>query len=328
MTKRIGILGPGSIACKMATTINMMAERGDDVSLYAVASRDEQKATEFARRFQVEKAYFGYEQMLRDPNIDLVYVSTPHALHAGQMLECIRSGKPVLCEKSFTGNARQAEEVLELSEKLGVLTAEAIWTRYMPSRRLIDEVIASGELGQIQTVTANLGYDIDQVPRIRLPELAGGALLDLGVYTLNFAAMVLGKDVVKTQSIATMFDTGVDQEEIVVQHYANGATAYLTNTAAARTDRRGIVYGDKARLECDNVNNPLHFAIYDTEDRLVRAFDAPAQLTGFEDQVNACLRALDAKQIECPEMPHAEILRIMRQMDELRTQWGMRYPFD
>lgn len=326
--KRIAILGAGNIARKMAQTINMMTARGDAVQLYAVASRDQQKSDAFAAEFHAAKAYGDYEAMLSDPQVDLVYVATPHALHADQVKACLRHGKPVLCEKAFTGNARQAQEVLAMSEELGILVAEAIWPRYMPSRKMIDDVIASGRIGEVKLLTANLGYDIDEVPRIRLPELAGGALLDLGVYTLNFAAMVLGTAVTGMKSTVTMLPTGCDLEEDVVLTYANGVTAHLMNTAVCSTDRHGVIYGTKGYLVADNVNSPMRLEIYNLNHELVETLHAPQWLTGFEYQVEACLRALDNGWYECPEMPHAEILRVMQQMDELRAQWGMVYPFD
>lgn len=327
-TTQIAILGAGNIARKMAQTIQMMKRRGDPVALRAVASRSGEKAQAFAAQWGVERAYGSYDAMLADDAVDLVYVATPHAMHGEQMLQCIQSGKAVLCEKAFTGNARQAEEVLALSREKHVLVAEAIWTRYLPWRGMVRSVIDSGEIGDALLADANLGYAIRQVERILRPELAGGALLDLGVYTLNFAAMTMGTDVVSTQSTVTMLDTGADLEEEITLRYRNGASAHLLSTAACRTNRRGIVYGTRGYLEVDNVNNPLTISVFDKDGRLTRMLYAPEQLTGFENEVEACLRALEAGAIECPEMPHEEILRIMRQMDGLRAQWGMVYPFD
>lgn len=324
----LAILGAGSIARQMAATVRKMNERGDGVALYAVASRSEEKARAFAEAEGAAMAFGSYEAMLRDDQVDLVYIATPHALHAEQMLLCLQYGKPVLCEKAFTGNARQAERVLNAFEQKGVLATEAIWTRYMPSRQMVNEIIASGEIGEVRVLTANLGYAVQHKERIVRPELAGGALLDLGVYTLNFASMVLGDDVERMDSLVTMLPSGVDGEEDIVLHYRNGVSAHLLSTAACRTNRHGMVYGTKGYLQVDNINNPQRLDVFDTNDRLLRTLHVPAQLTGYEYEVLACMDALQNGQTECPQMPHAQTLRMMRQMDALREKWGMRYPFD
>lgn len=326
----IAILGAGKIARSMTRTLRGMKANGRPVELYAVASRSLKKAQAFAEEEGVLHAYGSYEDMLRDENVDLVYVATPHSHHAEHMKLCIAHRKPILCEKSFTGNARQAKEVLDLAKEAGVLVAEAIWTRYMPSRQMIDDLIAGGAIGQPRVLTANLGYALAHVERILRPELAGGALLDLGVYTLNFASMVFGDDVVRMESSVGMFDTGTDHTESITLYYRDGRVAQLLSTALASTDRRGIVYGDKGRLVVDNINNPHRIDIYDggNSDEPVRTLHVPQQVTGYEYQVEACMRALEAGLLECPEMPHAETLHIMEVMDALRAQWNMVYPFD
>ena len=325
---RIGILGAGVIARAMSATVRGMKERGDAVELYAVASRSQEKADAFAKEQGVTKAYGSYEAMLRDPEVDLVYIATPHAFHGEQIIDCVRHGKAVLCEKAFTGNARQAEEALTLAEKEGVPVTEAIWTRYMPSRQMLLDLIDQGTIGEVRTVTANLGYAMTQKERILRPELAGGALLDLGVYTINFASMILGGDVTDVQSTVRLFDTGCDLEESIQLTYANGTSAQLYSTAGCRTDRHGNIYGTEGRLQVDNINNPHLISVYNTKDQLLRTLPVPEQITGYEYQVTSCMKALATGALECPEMPHAETLRVMRLMDTLRKQWGMVYPFD
>lgn len=326
----IAILGAGKIARSMTKTLRGMKAQGRPVELYAVASRSLEKAQAFAAEEGVLHAYGSYEAMLQDEKVDLVYVATPHSHHAEHMKLCIAHRKAILCEKAFTGNARQAKEVLDMAKAAGVLVAEAIWTRYMPSRQIICDLIAEGAIGEPKVLTANLGYALAHVERILRPELAGGALLDLGVYTLNFASMVFGDDVVRMESSVGMFDTGVDYAESVTLYYRDGRMAQLLSTAMASTDRRGIVYGTKGRLVTDNVNNPHWIEVYDGGncDTPVRTIHVPEQITGYEYQVEACMRALETGALECPEMPHAEILHIMQTMDELRAQWGMVYPFD
>lgn len=326
----IAILGAGVIARSMAKTVRGMKQRGQDVELYAVASRDLAKAQAFAEAEGVLHAYGSYEEMLQDDSVELVYVATPHSHHAEHMKLCLEHGRAVLCEKAFTGNARQAEEVLALAEEKGMFLTEAIWTRYMPSREIVSGLIAEGVIGTPKLLTANLGYNIPHVERMVKPALAGGALLDLGVYVLNFASMVFGNEVVRMESSAAMLPSGVDHTESITLHYADGRTAHLLATMLASTDRHCAVYGDKGYLTVDNVNNPGLIEVYDNSYSgvPVQSIPVPEQITGYEYQVEACMRAMAAGEKECPEMPHSETLHIMRQMDELRRQWNMVYPFD
>lgn len=327
---KVAILGAGGIARTMARTLRGMKQQGRPVELYAVAARDEARAKAFAEEEGFLRAYGSYEAMLRDDQVDLVYVATPHSHHFEHVNLCIDHHRAVLCEKAFTGNARQAEAVLERAKAEGVLVTEAIWTRYMPSRQIINELIASGAIGQPKLLTANLGYAIAGNERIRLPELAGGALLDLGVYVLNFASMVFGDDVARMESSAGMLPTGVDHTENISLYYRDGRVAHLMATVLCSTDRHCVVYGDKGWLKVNNVNNPTVIELYDNSqtDRVIRRIDVPQQITGYEYEVEACIRALESGALECPEMPHAQTLLIMRVMDELRAQWGMVYPFD
>ena len=223
---RVGILGAGGIAGVMADTIRGL----EGVENYAIASRDLAKARAFARKWGFQKAYGSYEEMLKDDGVDLVYIALPHSLHYAWTLAALNAGRHVLCEKAFAVNARQAEEMTALSESRGLLLAEAIWTRYMPSRKILSDLISSDEIGEIMTVSSNLGYAIDMNERMVSPALAGGCLLDLTVYTLNFSSMVLG-DAIKTISASMVATpTGVDGQNTVMLEYANGKMASMFTT--------------------------------------------------------------------------------------------------
>ncbi len=327
----VAILGAGNIARQMAKTLRLMKARGDKVELYAVGSRDKARAEAFAQAEGFAKTYGSYGELLRDDGVDLVYIATPHSHHGEQIEQCVTHGKAVLCEKAFTATAAQAERALALAKEKGVLVTEAIWTRYVPMRRMLDELLASGAIGTPRVLTANLGYTIYDKERIRRPELAGGALLDVGVYVLNFAAMVFGTQVERMESSVRLMDTGVDMQESITLHYPDGRMAELMATAACNTSRRCWIYGDQGCAEVDNVNNPRRITLYANANdpaSVTRVIDAPPQLTGYEYEVLACLRALETGALECPEMPHVETLRIMRWMDTLRHSWDMRYPFE
>ena len=313
----IGILGAGRIAITMADTVNGM----DNINLYAVASRDLERAEAFAKEYGVEKAYGSYEEMVKDENVDLVYVATPHSHHLEHMKLAADYGKAILCEKAFTIDAAEAEEAYAYAKEKNVLLAEAMWVRYMPMTKTLQELIRAKRIGDVVGLTANLGYAIMGKERILKPELGGGALLDLGVYTLNFATTVLGDDVKIVDSSVVMHETGVDRQEFVNLTYENGAMASLYNTAQTITDRRGTIYGTKGYIVVDNINNYEAFHIYNQKHELEETIKRPEQITGFEYQVDACRRALSEGKIECEEMPHAHSIKIMELIDVIRSKW-------
>lgn len=319
---KVGILGAGGIASVMADTIGRMSTACN----YAVASRDLKKSRDFADKWGVTKAYGSYEEMLNDPGVELVYIATPHSHHYPHAKMCLEHGKHVLCEKAFTVNAQQAEELFRISREKHLLITEAIWTRYLPMRGTINEVLRSGIVGRPWLLTANLGYMISQVPRLKEPELAGGALLDVGVYPLNFAAMVFGNDPVSITGTTILSEKGVDTQDSITLKYADGRMAVLNATMMGMSDRRGIIDCDNGMLEIINVNNPEELRVYNKDRVLIAAYKAPKKITGYEYEVEACIRALDAGGIECPMMPHAETVRMMQWMDDLRRQFGVRYP--
>lgn len=321
---KVGLLGAGSIAGVMAETLNRM----DTATCYAVASRTLAKAQTFAQEFGCEKAYGSYEELVNDPNVHLVYIATPHSEHMAHARLCIEHGKPVLCEKAFTANTKQAQEVLTLAKEKGVFITEAIWTRYMPFLQTIREVLASGVIGRPVLLTANLGYAISDVPRLQDPNLAGGALLDVGVYTLHFAFMLFGNAVEDISSYCTYTATGVDEQNSITLKFKNGALAVLNSSMLSVSDRKGIVQGTKGFLCVENINNFESLAVYDEESRKIAEYQRPKQISGYEYEVEACRKALENGALECAEIPHEDTLFVMQIMDKLRAQWGIRYPFE
>lgn len=321
---KIGILGAGGIARVMAETVNGMEEE----QCYAIAARDLGRAQKFAEEFGVEKAYGSYEEMLQDPQVELVYIATPHSHHYEHVKLCLEHGKHVLCEKAFTANAAQAEEILKMAEEKGLLLTEAIWTRYMPMRKTIDEVVASGIIGKVTSLSANLGYVIEQNERIHAPELAGGALLDLTVYPLNFASMVFGDDIVKVDASCVKIDTGVDGQDNVMLTYRDGKMATLYTTIHAQTDRRGMINGSLGYIEIENINNYESMKVYDLDRKVIASYEAPKQITGYEYEVRAAIRAIREGKTECEEMPHAETIKMMKLMDRIRGDFGIVFPFE
>ncbi|NMM97355.1 Gfo/Idh/MocA family protein [Bifidobacterium olomucense] len=332
----VAILGAGRIAHTMADTLGRMASDPRYASWihpYAVAARDSDRAQAFADQWHLDKAYGSYEELAADPDVDLVYIATPHSLHAKQAELCMRAGKNVLVEKSFTANAEQARAMLAVAEETGMLCTEAIWTRYMPSRTLINDVIASGEIGAAKAASANLCYPVSDKARMTDPECAGGALLDVGVYPLNFLDMAIGADHGRTidhfeTSMSPWPQTGVDAHNSTTLYYDDGTMAVSVSSMLVTSDRGGYVWGTEGYLVVTNINNPQAIDVYDNDHKLVRRIEAPAQLTGYEYEVADAASALLDGSIECTAMPHADTLRIMELMDAIRDRWDLKFPFE
>lgn len=320
----IGILGSGWVAEKMAITLAGMK----GYECLAIASRTQAHADDFATKHGIARSYGSYEELVKDDDVELVYIATPHALHYEHAHLCIEHNKPILCEKAFTANAYEAEVLLNLAENRKVFITEAIWTRYMPLSLKIIELVRQGVIGHPYILTANLCYPVSEKERMQRPELAGGTLLDLGVYALNFAAMIYGDEIERIVSACTKTDTGMDDQESITQFFSNRRMAVLNSSMYPRSDRKGIISGDKGYIIVENINNPEVARVYDLDYRLTAEYPAPPQITGYEYQVIACFEAMKQGLLESPYMPHRETLRIMRIMDELRREWGVTFPND
>ncbi len=321
---KLALLGPGRIAATVAPALVKLPE----IECYAVASRDPDRARAFAETFGFQKAYGSYEEMLRDPQVELVYITTPHSHHYEQMLLCLEHGKHVICEKAFTVNASQAKKVFALAREKGLYAAEAIWTRYMPSRKIIQDVLDSGIIGTPQVVTGNLSYNVAFKPRLVDPNLAGGALLDVGIYGLNFALMHFGNDVQRVESSVQLTPAGVDGSESITLTFRDGRMAVLNHSMFVRSDRKGIFHGDKGYIVVENINNPQSVSVYDAADHLLAHYDVPEQINGYEYEFQEAVRCIQAGKLESSSMPWAETVRVLELMDALRAQWGLVYPME
>lgn len=321
---RIGIIGAGWIAHKMSLGIAPLK----DIEIYAIASRSIEKAKEFATEHNIPAAYGSYEDMLDDPEVDLIYIATPHSHHFAHAMLALEHGKPVLVEKAFTANAKQAEILIETARSKGLFITEAIWTRYMPLSHKIRDIMESGIIGDPRIITATLCYMMEHKERIVRPDLCGGALLDLGVYALNFARMYFGTDIVKTVSNCHLGPTGMDMHESISLSYADGRMANLQSGALCLNDRQGIISGTEGYIRVDNINCPEVVEVYRNYELVARFTRPEDMINGYEYQVIEAKRCIESGLTGSPMMPHEETISIMKQMDALRKEWGVLYPYD
>jgi len=321
---RVGIIGTGWIAEKAAITLNGLTE----CEAYAVGSRKKETAEAFAAKWNIQKAYGSYADLIADPNVDLVYIGTPHSHHFDVTKEALLAGKPCLVEKAFMANYRQAKEIIDLAHEKKVFLAEAIWTRYQPVVKMMRDLISSGRIGEPRLLTATLGYSMGDKPRIMRPDLCGGALLDLGVYALNFARMFFPADIVSMESQCVKSKTGMDLTNAISLVLSDGMLCNLQSSAQCVGDNIGVIAGTEGNLIIDNINNPQKITVNGPDRTYIETIHVPQQITGYEYQFLACRQALIDGLLEPREMPHEETLYIMQLMDSLREKWDVRYPMD
>ena len=320
---RVGIIGAGWIAEKAAITLNGLT----DCEAYAIASRSKEKADAFAEKWKMRKAYGSYSELIADPSVDLVYVATPHSHHYDVTREALMAGKPCLVEKAFMANYRQAKEIVTLARERKVFLAEAIWTRYQPVVAMMRELIGS-RIGTPKLLTATLGYSMGDKPRIMRADLCGGALLDLGVYALNFVRMFFDADILRITSQCVKSQTGMDLTNAMTLTLSNGVLCNLQSSAACVGDNIGVIAGTDGNLIIDNINNPQKITVNGPDRTYIETIPVPQQITGYEYQFVACRQALIDGLLEPKEMPLEETLYIMQLMDSLRKDWDVRYPMD
>lgn len=311
---RWGIISTGGIA---RTFVDDLQYTDGDIAV-AVGSRSIESADSFADDFNIARRYASYEELVKDPDVDVVYIGTPHPMHFENTKLALENGKPVLVEKAFTMTERQATELVELAAARNLFLMEAMWTRCLPHIAVVKELIADGEIGDIVAIEADHGQRFDYDPSSRWfnPELGGGALLDLGVYPVSFASMLLGEPATMLRLIDFAL-TGVDQQMSIIFGYAGGAQAYLNTTTLSKTPTTATISGTKARIEIDgDFYAPSAFSLK-TRDGSVRRFEFPTQGRGLHYEATEVARCLRDGLKESPLMPLAESVSIMRTMEKL-----------
>lgn len=330
-TLRWGVVATGGIAERVTEDI----ARLEDAVLQAVSSRRQASAEDFAARFGFASSYWdeggasGYARMFEDPQVDVVYVATPHGQHYEVTRAALLAGKHVLCEKSLTINAREAEDLIDLARERNLFLMEAVWTRFLPSINRIWEIIASGQLGTIQWVQADLGFVAPYNPEARIwaPEAGGGALLDLAVYPLTLAVGALGFPET-VHAIGTLNGDGVDTQNALTLGYASGATAQLSTSLLVSPPRVATIAGSGGWLRTGTpLHNPVQLFIHSDQDGS-RTEDFPQVGNGYTYELREVTRCIQEGLLESPTMPLADSLRTMRLFDTVRAQLGVFYPND
>jgi predicted dehydrogenase len=323
-TFKWGILGPGGIARAFAKDLQLLEAH----EVAAVGSRTLSNAQEFAKTFG-GTAYGSYEELVADPTVDAIYVATPHPSHKENVITALNAGKPVLCEKPFAVNAHEAREMVAAAEKNGVALMEAMWARFLPHYADVREIIASGVLGQILTVQADHGQRLADrnIPRLVEPSLAGGALLDLGIYPVSFAHMILGNPEKITAS-AVLTDKGVDAQTSMIFDYADGAQAILTTTMIEQTPCRAVVAGVNGWLEIDRTfYNPTSMRVV-LFDGSVTQYPHTYTGHGLREQAEAFKKLVQSGKTQSEILTWKDTVDIMGTLDAVRSQIGLRYPFE
>jgi predicted dehydrogenase len=311
---RWGIIGTGGIARTFANDLQYSTEG----VVAAVGSRTREAADRFADEFAIKNRHDSYEALVADPDVDVVYVGTPHPMHHANATLALENGKPVLVEKAFTMNATEARDLVRVSRELGLFMMEAMWTRFLPHVVAIRDLIARGELGAIVSVEADHGKWFEPDPNFRLfaPELGGSALLDLGVYPVSFASMLLGAPDRITALVDPSF-TGVDGQASMLFGYASGVQAILSCTSGARTATRACISGTDARIEIDaEFYAPTAFTLVQRSGE-ERRYEFLSEGRGLFHQAEEVARCIRAGLTESPVMPLDETVSIMETMDRV-----------
>ena len=319
-----GILGPGGIAKAFAEDL----KRLDGHSIAAVGSRTLSNAQSFANTFG-GTAYGSYEELVADPQVDAIYVATPHPAHKENVILALNAGKPVLCEKPFAVNAAEAQQMVDAAHKNGVALMEAMWARFLPHYAQVREIIQSGVLGKIHTIHADHGQRLaDQnIPRLVEPSLAGGALLDLGIYPVSFAHMILGNPS-KITSSAVLTDKGVDAQTSMIFDYASGAQAVLNTTMIEQTPCRAVVAGLHGWLEIDRTfYNPASMRVV-LNDGATTEYPSSYIGHGLREQAEVFKQLVKSGQQQSQILNWQDTVDIMKTLDQVRSQIGLKYPFE
>jgi len=322
---RWGIIGTGSICTSFAEALAMVPE----AKLMAVGSRSKEKSKEFGEKFNIPHRHGTYEALVSDPEVDAVYVGTPHTFHMENTILALKAGKHVLCEKPFCINATQAAKMIKLARDKKLFLMEAMWTRFFPVMSKVREWLRAGHIGEPRLVAADFGFRAGFDPKTRIfdPALGGGALLDVGVYAISFASMALGGAVGRIASMANLGKSGVDEESAFILGFPGGKLAVLYSAVRLTTPWNGLILGTEGKIEIESPFWCPKVAKLEAGQTKIK-FENDYQGRGDQFMAAEVTRCLRDGKLESDIMPLDESLAIMKTMDKIREQWKLKYPME
>ncbi|WP_117148979.1 Gfo/Idh/MocA family protein [Paraliobacillus zengyii] len=327
MTNKLkwGILATGGIAATFAKDLAYV----DNGECYAVGSRNLEHAKKFADEHGASIAYESYQELAEDPDVDVIYVATPHPYHKENVLTCLRAGKAVLCEKPFTVNTAELEELIIFAREKQLFLMEAMWTRFLPAIQKVREWLDDDKIGEVQLVKADFGFRAPWDPEWRLlnPKLGGGALLDAGIYPVSFASMVFGANPEKIMSTVEIGETGVDERFSMLLKYQNGKTASLNGAIRLSLTNEATIHGTKGYIRIPSFLN-AHEAHLHVDKEEVESFVDDRTSSGYKFEAEEVGRLLENGRLESDVISLDQSHEIMKLMDRIRDQWELRYPFE
>ncbi|MEE4195767.1 MAG: Gfo/Idh/MocA family oxidoreductase [Anaerolineae bacterium] len=317
-----GIIGTGAITNKFTADLANLP----DAVPYAVGSRSQASADTFAEKFSMPKAYKGYEAVMADPDVDAIYIGTPHPFHKENTIACLEAGKPVLCEKPFAINSADAIEMVNKAREKGVFLMEAMWTRFLPVQLKVQEWLKKGEIGDVLSLTCDFGFRTDFNPEGRLfnPELGGGALLDVGIYTISYASMVFGQQPEKIHADAFLGKSGVDEQNAQIFTYADGQQAILSSAIRIATEHRARISGTQGSIVTPNFWHATEATITNTKGKSKTVTGE----YGYQFEAAEVANCVKSGKLESDRMPLDETIAIMQTLDSIRAQIGLSYPME
>lgn len=322
---RFGIIGAGRIAQKFAKGISFV----EDANLVAIASRNIDSANTFGDMFGIEKRYGSYKELVQDKDIDVVYISTPNSFHKEHTILCLENKKAVICEKPFGSNQGEVEEMIKVAKENKVFLMEAMWTRYFPVVRKVKKWVEEGRIGKVKMLKGDFGFkSTTGYEDIRFNKaLAGGSLMDVGIYPISFASMIYKQQPQDIKSMAHIGKTGVDEQASMIFGYDEGQMALLSCAITTETPRNMYIIGDKGFIHIPNVwyAQTATLKIDGQEDLVI---DMPMEGNGYNYEVEEVVRCLKEGKLESEIMPLSESLKILGTLDSIRKQWNLIYPFE
>ena len=319
-----GIIAPGGIANAFAKEVI----NTKDGILTAVYGRNEERTKEFAKNYNIENYYTNIDKFLNDSNIEAVYIATPHSHHMDFAKKCVLAKKHVLCEKAFSYNHETGKEVIELAKENNVFIMEALWTLFLPAVNKAKEWIEEGKIGKVKLITINFGFksEYDLNSRLYNPELAGGALLDVGIYPILFSNYIVNNYPKEIKGSAEFTKSNVDESDIINFKYEDGALASLTCSIAIDTDNTAIVYGEKGKIEIPKFWMAKEAYLYTEEntDKFIDEYEG----AGYKYEIDEANNCIANNRLESKTASHNNTLELAKIMDEIRKQIGLVYPFE